>query len=236
MGLKLTIDEGNSATKTAVWDGDTMSLTETPLDGDGRQFDSGILCSVVAGRGNRAEELSRLCRRFYVLDAFTPMPLHIGYDTPATLGADRIAAAAGALEQAAGRWALVVDMGTAITYDIVSPESRYIGGNIAPGLVVRARALEHFTSALPMVEPRGEVPLWGHDTETAIRAGVVRGVIAELEYYRRRLPGDAVTIITGGTAGIVLDNIAPSDRGGIIVEPNLVHIGLKRILDYNESK
>lgn len=235
MGRKLTIDEGNSATKAAVWDGETMSLTEFPGEAPDEYFEAGILCSVVVGSELRAEAMRRMCARFYVLTADTPMPISIEYGTPGTLGADRIAAAAGACTIAAGRWALVVDMGTAITYDVVSPEGRFVGGNISPGPVVRARALKHFTSALPMVEPRGETPLWGRDTETAIRAGVVRGVAAELDYYRHRLPSDALTIITGGTADIVIDKIA-SDREAIIVEPDLVHIGLKRILDYNESK
>ncbi|MGN0960124.1 MAG: type III pantothenate kinase, partial [Coriobacteriales bacterium] len=67
--------------------------------------------------------------------------------------------------------ALVVDMGTAITYDVVTADGKFLGGNIAPGIFVRLEALNHFTKALPLVETDGDCPRWGYDTTTALRAG-----------------------------------------------------------------
>ena len=122
-------------------------------------------------------------------------------------------------------------MGTAITYDVVSADGRYLGGNIAPGIFVRLEALEHFTSALPLVETDGDVPRWGYDTETALRAGAIRGVVGELQYYRHCLSTDAAVVLTGGSADLITDLITTP----VTVEPNLVLIGLNRIINYNEE-
>ena len=151
-----------------------------------------------------------------------------------TLGPDRIAAAAGAWQLATGRQSLVVDMGTAITYDVVTSDGHYIGGNIAPGIFVRLEALNHFTKALPLVETDGPVPRWGNDTASALRSGAIRGVVGELQYYRHCLLADQHpdVFLTGGSA----DLITPFITTPIHVEPNLVLIGLNSILNYNENQ
>ena len=243
MATKLTIDEGNSSTKIALWRDDVMAAVTTCSSGSVEQVaamagadapvDTAVFCSVCRRDAISVRRaLSGLARKTIVLDASTPLPVKIGYRTPATLGADRIAAAAGATVVAPGRTALVVDMGTAITNDVVQPDGTFIGGNIAPGIFVRLEALNHYTKALPLIETDGDCPRWGYDTETAMRAGAIRGVVGELQYYRHCLPADAVVILTGGSA----DLITPYISSAIIVEPNLVLKGLNRIIDYNEDK
>jgi len=243
MATKLTIDEGNSSTKIALWRDDVMVAVTTCSSGSIEQVaaiagadapvDCAIFCSVCRRDPDHMRRvLQPLARRVIVLDAATPMPLKIAYRSPATLGADRIAAAAGATAVAPGRTALVVDMGTAITYDVVHPDGTYIGGNIAPGIFVRLEALNHFTKALPLVETDGECPRWGYDTETALRSGAIRGVVGELQYYRHCLPDDAVVILTGGSADLII----PYITSAITIEPNLVLKGLNCIIDYNEDK
>lgn len=242
MHTRLTIDEGNSSTKIALWrDGvmvsectcarASMEQAAAVANGDA-PVDSLIFCSVCrrADEGLR-RSLGRLGRRVTVLGADIPLPVRIGYRTPATLGADRIAAAVGATVIHPGRTCLVVDMGTAITYDVVTADGEYLGGNIAPGIFVRLEALNHFTAALPLVETDGEVPRWGYDTETALRSGAIRGVVGELQYYRHCLEPDAAVVLTGGSADLITDYITSP----ITVEPNLVLIGLNRILEYNET-
>lgn len=244
MSTQLTIDEGNSSTKIGVWT-DGLLVSERSFKGGrleelpalitcNREVDAAIFCSVC--RRSEAEVLSALAgiaRRLVILNADTPLPITLGYRTPATLGADRIAAAAGAASIAPGRTALVVDMGTAITYDVVTADGRFIGGNIAPGIFVRLEAMQHFTRALPLVETDGECPRWGYDTETALRSGAIRGVVGELQYYRHCLPqaSDPAVILTGGSADLIIPYITTP----IIVEPDLVLIGLNSILNYNEN-
>lgn len=245
MALHLTIDEGNSSTKVALWRDNAIvavaSRKNAELDfvhqvlGEIPRVDSAILCSVRGDRRAAAfDTLAAVAGRVYYLDCDTPGPLKLDYRTPHTLGADRIAAATGALLLFPGEAALVVDMGTAITYDVVTPDGHFIGGNIAPGIFVRLEALNHFTSALPLVEPEGETPRWGYDTETALRAGAVRGVVGELQYYRHCLAAQQPhprTVLTGGSA----DLIAPYITSKTVIEPQLVLIGLNAILNYNEN-
>ena len=246
MALKLTIDEGNSSTKVALWRDNVMEAVATHrhatpqlLRGilpDGEKADSAILCSVCGHSEAEINALTEgLARKVTVLSADTPMPISIDYRSRHTLGADRIAAAAATAALVPSRPALVVDLGTAITYDEVTADAHFAGGNIAPGIFVRLEALDHFTRALPLVETDGDVPRWGYDTTTAMRSGAIRGVVGELQYYRHCLAAecdtDPAVILTGGSAELILPFITTP----IIYEPNLVLIGLNRILDYNEE-
>ncbi|MDE6300797.1 MAG: type III pantothenate kinase [Muribaculaceae bacterium] len=244
MATRLTIDEGNSSTKVAFWRDDVIEAVATHKNAsldlvrqvlpEGCLADSAIVCSVRRRDSHETLEVIRQFARHTVfLDSDTPGPLKIGYRTPGTLGADRIAAATGAAVLFPSETILVVDMGTAITYDVVS-DSRFIGGNIAPGIFVRLEALNHFTSALPLVETDGDTPRWGYDTETALRSGAIRGVVGELQYYRHCLAAEHPhprVILTGGSAELITTYITSK----IITEPHLVLIGLNAILKYNET-
>ncbi len=244
MANKLTIDEGNSSMKLAIWRGEELAAETICAPGDYDEIshfvesnapvDAAIFCSVHRRYVTQvSSHLEKIVPRVVVLDAFTPLPVRIGYRTPCTLGVDRIAAAAGAAVVAPGRTALVVDMGTAITYDVVSADGEFIGGNIAPGIYMRLEALNHYTKALPLIETDGDCPRWGYDTETAMRAGAIRGVVGELQYYRHCIKDkDAVVILTGGSANL----ITPYITSKIIYEPNLVLIGLNSIINHNENQ
>lgn len=244
MELSLTIDRGNSAVKAAVWRGDELVevlarrhaavgelVSELALKfgatGRTKPFGNAVYCSVVRDCDEDAvRDVWSVARRVVVLRHDTPMPVRLAYATPATLGHDRIAAALGARALAGeGMALLVADIGTAVTYDFLSADDVFEGGNIAPGIFMRLEALHAFTSALPAVETDGAAPVWGTDTASAMRGGAVRGVLAELEYYRSQLPGDAVTVVTGGSAELILGHI-PFPH---IYNPHLVHYGLKRI-------
>ena len=242
MCTRLTIDEGNSSTKIALWRDGVIRAECTCREGTPEHIrqvagnllpvDALIFCTVCRRDRARTEAtLAPFARKIIYLDAQTPLPIANDYRSPQTLGSDRIAGAIGAWTLHPDRTSLVVDMGTAITYDVVTADGRYIGGNIAPGIFVRLEALEHFTSALPAVETDGDVPRWGYDTETAMRAGCVRGVVGELQYYRHCLDPEATVVLTGGSA----DLITPFISSPVTVEPNLVLIGLNRIIDYNEN-
>ncbi|MGM9872162.1 MAG: type III pantothenate kinase [Muribaculaceae bacterium] len=241
---KLTIDEGNSSTKIGLWHDDELVCEQTFHIDTPEQIveqlshapvaDAAIFCSVCGRRRDDVERaLAPIAKRLIVLDHTTPLPISVEYRTPHTLGCDRVAAAAGAAVISPKRTVLVVDMGTAITYDVVSACGRFIGGNIAPGIFVRLEALQHFTKALPLVETDGDCPRWGYDTETALRSGAIRGVVGELQYYRHCLTPDGVpaeVILTGGSADLIIPYISSP----ITIEPNLVLIGLNSILNYNE--
>ncbi|PJJ48361.1 type III pantothenate kinase [Hymenobacter chitinivorans] len=170
------------------------------------------------------------------LPATTLLPIRNGYATPHTLGADRLAAAVGAAWFWPTRSTLIIDAGTAIKCDWVEGGHTFRGGSIAPGLRLRFQALHTFTGRLPLVTPPAEltVPLalTGDDTESAIRSGVLNGAVAEVNgfiaAYQDQNP-DLQIVLAGGDAGF----FQPRLKGRIFVIPELVLIGLHRILVHN---
>lgn len=243
MGYNLSIDQGNSAAKVALFDGHKLIETwrcNNTLDANAigdiianREIDAAIY-SAVAGHGEESiVTLRDFAKRVYELTSLLPLPISVDYASPSTLGRDRIAAAVGAWTQHPGKTVLVVDAGTAVTYDIVSADGHFIGGNIAPGLWMRAEALHRMTDRLPLVdvESSGDVPLWGTDTQCAILSGVVRGVVGELSYYRSLLPAGSKVMLTGGDAM----RLAPLVDFEVDTDPFLVNKGLNSILLYNEN-
>lgn len=241
MGLNLTIDQGNSSVKIAVWDGSTLieqetvkELTRQHLAKTVARFRPGrALCCSVTGNGRRmAQWLVTQGVDAREVNFEMPLPLALDYTTPQTLGEDRIAAAVGAWSLFPGNDLLVVDMGTAVTYDVVDADGHFRGGNIAPGIGMRLRSLNSFTARLPQVGGYGVTPLVGYDTATAMRAGAVRGVVAEIAYYRSMLPENAKVVLTGGWACHVSEFL----DFPVTVEKSLVTKGLLSILLYNENK
>jgi len=245
MSLYLTIDQGNTEAKISLWEDkelvDTVieaRLTPKSVDSfvDGRRLDGAIYCSVVQNNGPVINKLSHLARCVYRLSSSTPVPLAIDYSTPQTLGADRIAAAVGAWCDFEGRNILVIDAGTAVTYDFVDSTGTYRGGNIAPGITMELKALNQFTARLPLVPfPERMAALketvFGRDTADAITLGSVYSVVASIAYYRSRLPEDAVVVLGGG-CGHHLASLCDFD---VHVDEHLVSKGLNRILLYNEN-
>ena len=198
------------------------------------QFSRGIVGSV---RDLTACEEAALARLQFTLLRFspgTPVPISNRYRTPETLGSDRLAAVIGASSLKPATDLLIIDAGTCITDEVIDARGNYWGGNIAPGMQMRLRALHEFTARLPLVEAEGEVPGMGYSTETAIRSGVLRGMKYEIEGYiksmRSKFPHLQV-FLTGGdhiNFDTNIKNIIFSDR-------YLVPRGLNKILDYNEE-
>lgn len=165
----------------------------------------------------------------------TPIPLRNDYATPRTLGADRLAAAVGAAYLRPAQNTLVLDAGTALKYDLVTADNAFAGGSIAPGLRLRLRALHAFTGRLPELElpaPAAAVQLTGMSTASAMWSGVLHGALFEaqgfINEYQRRHPGLGV-LLTGGDAPYFAAHL----QGRIFVVPELVLLGLYRILAYH---
>lgn len=241
MGCLLTLDRGNSALKADVWDDDDLIETVVmPPACIRRQLralasrhaiDDAIYCSVTDDGSAASEVLSEAGVSLRILDHDTPLPIKIGYASRNTLGVDRIAGSIGAWSLHLGSELLVVDLGTAITYDRLSADGVFTGGNIAPGMSLRLKALNAFTARLPKVELDGALPTWGYDTDTALRAGAIRGIAAEVAFYHSILPDGAVTVITGGSAR----RIARLLEFEIDHQPHLVTLGLRYLLKFLQN-
>jgi type III pantothenate kinase len=145
-----------------------------------------------------------------------------------------LAAAVGANALSPNKNLLIIDAGSAITYDFVNADNQFVGGNIAPGIKMRFTALKTQTKKLPLVEigEKQIIPLFGSNTNDAILSGVVRGIRYEIEGYIRTLQkrvGQFETFMTGGGAAYLQTTI----RQPVTLEKHLVLIGLNRILTYN---
>lgn len=243
MNVNLIIDQGNTTTKVALFCEDELkyTITVTKLEKqlietllDKYQVLSCIYSSVVDVPSSFLDYLYKRISRFYFLDAETPLPIKVEYGTPQTLGHDRIAGVVGAFYEKPGCNVLIIDAGTAITYDLLLQDS-FVGGNIAPGIKMRLKALNYFTGKLPLIEKIGDSPLIGTDTETAIRSGVIHGILFEIEGYIRELKTiypDLLIFLTGGDAFLLAEKL----KTPIFVDKNIVLKGLNRILYYNVEK
>lgn len=233
--MKLAIDIGNTRIKAAVFDGDRLAHKFFPEDVRPDTFEQhlynhpvdSIIYSTV---GPVIPEWPG--RQVLELTHQTPLPIVNRYHTPETLGKDRLAAAVGAWALFPGHTCLVVDAGTCITTDVVSAAGEFLGGNIAPGIDMRLRAMHHFTARLPET-PRGDTESWiGASTRSAIQNGAQLGALLELEGYirlARQHFGKLKVLVTGGDAEFFDKTL----KRKIFAHPDLVLVGLNKILEYN---
>jgi len=246
----LIIDNGNTTVKVAFFIGSQIVATNRFVRRDARLLerfistykpDTAIVCSTAASAASqRIEELAeQRCRRVVHLSHETPMPIRLGYHTPQTLGRDRIATAMGAwgiaqrLDDESD--VLIIDAGTAITYDLVTADGCFVGGNIGPGLKLRFKALHEHTGRLPLVDAEGDTPLVGYDTDTAIRSGVLLGLVGEIRCYIADLKlshPNLMIFMTGGDGKLLHKHLGDK---GIIYHEYLAAEGLNRILLYNQA-
>lgn len=240
--MNLVIDQGNSVCKVAFFEGGKMIkayvLPHFRATAIQNIFDRHphitqcVYCSV-AGEDEALLSAIRQRVELMVVNGNTEAPIDVLYDRT-RLGGDRLAAAVAAQYLAPkGAEVLVVDSGTAITYERVSAAGVYLGGNISPGLQARFRALHEFTGKLPWFKRplEGE---WnnriGHNTEEAIKAGVLRGLLYEIDGYiddlKARYP-NLVVYLAGGDSFYLEKRL----RNKTIALRDLVVIGLNRLLE-----
>ena len=162
----------------------------------------------------------------------TAIPIVNKYHTPETLGKDRLAVVIGCTKVYPKKNCLVIDAGTCITYDLIDAEGIYFGGNISPGLRMRAEAMDTMTSSLPLVEPKYNSDYIGKSTETAMQNGIVYGTLLEMESFIAMIKddiGEINVIITGGDAPFFEDLL----KSKIFAHSFLVLEGLDVIINYN---
>jgi type III pantothenate kinase len=209
----LAIDIGNSRTKAAVFENDTIfesfvfetiSFEKKILKIlENNHFISHLVVASVGLIDKTAFETFKKRVEIHFVSHQDPFPFKNNYQTPQTLGIDRMVLAAGAVLKHPNQNRLVIDAGTCITYDFVNQNNEYLGGAIAPGLGMRYKALNHYTAKLPLLE--NEVPTFfiGNSTAQSIHSGVVNGLIFEIDGFidqYKVLYSNFIIILTGGDA------------------------------------
>jgi type III pantothenate kinase len=238
--MNLIVDVGNTNTKLAVFDGQTkvsqvringLSCNELERELSGIRAQKAIVSSVKKIPPFIFELFMSNIQFVHVLSHRSKLPFSIEYDTPETLGPDRIAAVAGAFSLFAGNEVLIIDAGTALTFEYLS-DNIYRGGNISPGLKMRFKALHKFTDRLPLVSMAKNFSNPGKNTTDAILAGVITGVTYEINEYIRTFENKhagSKLVLTGGDGELLKDKI----NYQIAYMPDIVIDGLNYILDYN---
>ena len=240
--MNLVIDIGNTRTKYSVCTKNEVVKTVSVdaflpaligiLKQEYEGLDRAILSSVKDYPDELKVALTEQFKLFIELDAATRLPVENCYESKETLGKDRIAAIVGAFELYPNTNVLVIDAGTAITYDLLTAEGKYLGGNISPGLAMRFKALNQFTGKLPKVEKGVIEELIGKTTEQAIRAGVQHGIVFEVDHAITSFKenyNNLKVIMTGGDAEFFDKKL----KNSFFVHFNLTSIGLNRILQHN---
>lgn len=235
--ISLAIDWGNTRLKVGVFEQnvakevqylpDAQSLYDFAYQANASQ------AILMATQNLPTEALPTLQQILPTLhfQATTPLPIGNTYQTPETLGTDRLATAVGAWYMFPATPCLVIDAGTCITLDFLSAVGKFEGGNITLGLEMRFKALHHFTAKLPLVDSKDffSPTLTGKNTRQALYNGVVNGILAEIENtvtsYCNLFPTLKV-LLCGGDA----DFLASLLKVPIFALPNLGLIGLNQIL------
>ena len=243
--MNLIIDIGNTLTKVYIADkGEIVHNEQFSTDNEiptNKIFSTFplikdlIISTVVEKRDIIKNDVLKKLNNIIFLKASTPLPIKNLYQTPETLGKDRIAAVVGAHNIFPGENVLAIDTGTAITYDFINSKDEYYGGNISPGMSMRYKALNKFTSKLPLLSSAEKHPFLGTNTPEAIIAGVQNGIVFEIDAYINKLKGmhkNLKVILTGGDSFFFAGKL----KNPIFAESFLVALGLNRILEYNVKK
>lgn len=164
----------------------------------------------------------------------TKLPFKNLYQTPKTLGVDRIALASASVNQFPDNNVLIIDAGTCITYDFVTDKNEYLGGAISPGIRLRYEALHNLTANLPLLEKDQPKSIIGDTTESSIHSGVIIGVLKEIDgvinQYRENHQ-DLTVILTGGDGNFLSNQL----KNSIFANSNFLLEGLNFILDFNSK-
>ncbi|MCL2739012.1 MAG: type III pantothenate kinase [Bacteroidales bacterium] len=236
---RLLIDIGNTSCKVAFAQGKKIEKTVKSREGEhpllfleglltGVAFNMIVLASVQKYDPDLVAWLGARCGRLIVVDGDAPTALRIDYQTTDRLGADLLAGGLGAITRFPGEDLLVVDFGTAITVEWIDRDGRLLGLNISPGLHIRLKSLYQHTAGLPLIafDSQEPIPDMGIDTKGAITAGVVWGILHEIEGYIHRHPGKKV-IFTGGDAIFFAEQL----KIPIFADCNLIFTGLAEIAE-----
>lgn len=239
--MNLVLDIGNTLTKAAIFENDTLVRTYQRMDEKNLRellhhySPEALMVSTVADCPDWLLDMIAKHQHYFLLNAETPLPFDNLYKSPKTLGADRVAAVAAAVKLFPGKTALAIDAGSCITYDLVDEHRCYYGGSISPGIQMRCRAMHTFTARLPLVQVNTveqPVLLQGTNTEEALLSGAWHGTLAEITQMIRMYEdkfGPLQVVICGGDAILLSSELTVAHQ----FLPELILIGLNTILAYN---
>jgi type III pantothenate kinase len=256
--MLLAVDIGNTNVKIGIFDGDRLEATWNLATGIHRTSDeyAGMLLSLMERKKVSPSKITgvalcsvvppllpafvELCTKYLsteplVVEAGVKTGMRIRLDNPREAGSDRVVNAV-AGQTLYGKPLIIIDLGTATTFDVVSQEGDYLGGAIAPGIVIATEALYTRTAALPRIRLSRPERVIGKNTLSAMQSGIIFGYIELIEGMIRRIEQElgrkARVVATGGQAHLLAQEIPAIE----IVNPDLTLVGLRLIYEMNKEQ
>ncbi len=240
MGISLCLDFGNTRLKVAIFNGrefqEEISLPDATLDTITSLMTQWnpqkVILSSVINHDPAIETLMASRTAFHKLSHASLLPLTTPVGKPETIGADRLALVAAAVDLFPKQHNLVIGLGTCITYNFINNQHEFLGGSISPGMNMRFRAMHEQTALLPYIKAESPFPLIGYDTKTNLLSGVIWGMTKEIDgiidEYALKYSNFNV-LLTGGD----MPFFVPHLKNRIFADPNLIFKGLYAISEFN---
>lgn len=242
--MLLAIDVGNTRIKAAVFE--QYTLLEKVVFSDAElsnqigfilkkyQKIENLVISSVGNLENEAFSNINSNVKIYFITKDIHFPFHNLYETPNSLGIDRMVLATGAVLQFPNKNRLVIDAGTCVTYDFIDAENNYVGGAISPGIRLRYESLHNYTAKLPLLTRSIPEKLIGNSTQDSIHSGVINGLTNEIdgfiEHYKQRYD-NFIIILTGGDAEFLAKRL----KNTIFANSNFLLESLNQTFQYNHK-
>ncbi len=240
----LTLDVGNTRIKSAVFEANTLLETfvfekyelQNSLQNILKSYKkiTDLVVSAVSDiEKNSFSGFSQAINIHFVSHQDT-FPFVNKYQTPQTLGVDRMVLAAGATLLFPNQNRLIIDAGTCVTYDFVDKNNHYLGGAISPGLGLRYKALHDFTAKLPLLPIKCPESFIGNSTHEAIHSGVVNGLVHEIEGFIEEYTSkylNFIIILTGGDTDFLANRL----KNTIFANSNFLLESLNQTFQYNNK-
>ncbi|WP_298140415.1 type III pantothenate kinase [Flavobacterium sp.] len=242
--MLLAIDVGNTQIKSAVFEHNTLLQKEIISYSDWKNILKNILKNfpkieniVVSSVGKLDKtdflELKDGVNVFFVSREIV-FPFKNKYETPNTLGIDRMVLSAGAVLQFPKQNRLIIDAGTCITYDFVDENDNYLGGAISPGIRLRYESLHNYTAKLPLLVKDNPEQSVGNSTTQSIHSGVINGISFEIDGFVNSIlekNDNFIIILTGGDSEFLAKRL----KNTIFANSNFLLESLNQIFQYNQN-
>ncbi|KJD31129.1 pantothenate kinase [Tamlana nanhaiensis] len=243
--MTLVIDVGNTFIKLAVFNNDALLLKKVVSENavihgveDIKNRYPKLNTAIISSVGSLKNETIHFLQsqfKLHELSSQVRLPFENLYETPHTLGVDRMALVAASVKQFPKKNVLIIDAGSCITFDFINRDNEYLGGAISPGIQMRYNALHNFTAKLPLLKSEEPINLIGTSTNQAIHSGVVNGVLNEIDGVINKYKlnySDLTVILTGGDAKFLSKQL----KSSIFALPDFLLEGLNYILQYNSNE
>ena len=241
--MNLVLDIGNNFFKLGIFDNsdlifsfsdknDKISIEIEKIISKYKQVNSALISNVSSIK--IIDLLNKYKIQTFELDSNFIFPFKLNYQTPETLGNDRLALAAAATILFPNSNNLVIDAGTCITIDLIDNNNHFMGGSISPGVKMRYKSLNNYTANLPLLENQNNFNFPGNSTDASIHAGVIGGVSNEIMGFIDIINcryNKVNVILTGGDAKILSKTLKIT----IFANQNFILEGLNCILNLNKN-